>query len=162
MRREFFASYARFSLVGLSNGVVDYGALNLLMLLFPTRHPVLLASYNVVALILANANSYVWNSRWTFRGRSDRSPRELLLFSSQAALNILVAGGVIWGVSSLLFADTNLPSLVVGDAAKVTSSVVATTLSFLVLRYVVFRERPRGERMPDLPEATTPPCRSSR
>ena len=33
----FFVSYARFSVVGLTNVVVDYGTLNLLLLLFPTR-----------------------------------------------------------------------------------------------------------------------------
>jgi len=33
----FFGSYAKFSVVGLTNVVVDYGTLNLLLLLFPTR-----------------------------------------------------------------------------------------------------------------------------
>jgi putative flippase GtrA len=147
--REFLASYARFSVVGLSNGVVDYGTLNLLMLLFPTRSPTWLAFYNVLALVLANTNSYVWNSRWTFKGRSTYTPKEITLFAAQAVVNILVASGVIWAVSAILFSSTHLPSIAVGDVSKVSSSIVATTLSFLVLRYLVFPAEGQRRRHED-------------
>ncbi len=138
--RTFFGSYAKFSVVGLTNVVVDYGTLNLLLVLFPTRHPNHLAFYNLLALALANTNSYLWNTRWTFRSRVRRDLRQKAMFALQALLNIVVSSIVLWLAARLLFAYAALPGIVVGDLAKVLSSVVATTLSFLILRYLVFRD----------------------
>ncbi len=62
--------YAQFSLVGISNAPVDVGVLNLFPLIGPTRSPELLVVYNVAALGLANVNSYLWNTLWTFRDQA--------------------------------------------------------------------------------------------
>ena len=59
--------YAQFSAVGLSNMLVDVGVLNLLLFLWLTRSPEMLVLFNLAALVLANANSYLWNTVWTFR-----------------------------------------------------------------------------------------------
>jgi putative flippase GtrA len=50
--------------------LVDVGVLNFLPLLGPTRSPELLVLYNVAALVLANANSYLWNTLWTFKDQA--------------------------------------------------------------------------------------------
>src|SRR4051812_11373269 len=118
--RRLFGSYAKFSVVGLTNVVVDYGTLNLLLLLFPTREPNHLAAYNLVALVLANTNSYVWNTRWTFRSRARRdNHRQKAMFAAQAVLNVGVSSVVLWLAARFLFAYAALPSIVVGDLAKV-------------------------------------------
>jgi membrane-associated phospholipid phosphatase len=77
---ETGVKYAKFSLVGISNALVDLGVMNLLLLVHPTRSPEVLVGYNLVALALTNSNSYLWNTLWTFRhharhdqGRSARS-----------------------------------------------------------------------------------------
>jgi putative flippase GtrA len=137
---KYFVSYAKFSVVGLTNVVVDYGMLNLLLLLFPTRNHNYLAAYNLVALVLANTNSYLWNTRWTFRSRARPDHRQKAMFAAQALLNIGVSSVVLWLAARFLFAYTALPSIIVGDLAKILSSVVATTLSFLILRSLVFRD----------------------
>ena len=138
--RTFFGSYAKFSVVGVTNVVVDYGTLNLLLLLFPSRDPNHLAFYNLLALALANTNSYLWNTRWTFRSGVRHDLRQKAMFALQALLNVGVSSVVLWVAARLLFAYTVLPSIVVGDLAKVLSSVVATTLSFLILHSLVFRD----------------------
>ena len=61
-QKQTGVKYAQFSLVGASNMLVDVGVLNLFLVLVPTRSPELLVVYNVGALILANANSYLWNT----------------------------------------------------------------------------------------------------
>ena len=138
--RTFFGSYAKFSVVGLTNVVVDYGTLNLLLLLFPSRDHNHLVAYNLVALLLANTNSYLWNTRWTFRrSRARLDHKQKAMFAVQALLNVGVSSVVLWLATRLLFAYTALPSIVVGNLAKVFSSVLATTLSFLILRSLVFR-----------------------
>ena len=54
--------FSKFSVVGLSNAAIDIGVLNLFLWLEPTREVTLLVLYNGVALVLANLNSYIWNT----------------------------------------------------------------------------------------------------
>ena len=73
--------YAQFSLVGVSNALVDLGVLNLL-LLAPTRDPELLVGFNIVALVLTNANSYLWNTLWTFRHQARHDAKQVSMFGA--------------------------------------------------------------------------------
>jgi putative flippase GtrA len=88
--------YAQFSLVGISNALVDLGVLNLFLLIGPTRSPELLVLYNVVALGLANVNSYLWNTLWTFRDQARHDARQVGLFTAQGLLNVGVSNLLLW------------------------------------------------------------------
>jgi putative flippase GtrA len=133
--------FSKFSVVGLSNAVVDIGVLNLFLWLQPTRDPMLLVLFNGVALVLANTNSYVWNSLWTFRGRADHGPRQTVLFALQALVNIAVSNGLFWALIRPLLVETDIPVYLVGNTAKIISIVVASTISYFIMRYLVFSRR---------------------
>ena len=133
--------FSKFSLVGLSNAVVDIGVLNLFLWLQPTRETSLLVLYNGVALVLANVNSYIGNTRWTFRGRAEHSTRQRMLFFLQALLNIAISTGIFWALIHPLLVDTEIPAYLVGNVAKIVSVVVASVISFFILRYVVFSRK---------------------
>ena len=140
-RKQTGVKYAQFSLVGGSNALVDLGALNLLLFLWPTRSPELLVLYNIVALVLTNANSYLWNTLWTFRHQARHDAKQVGLFSAQGLLNVAVGGLLIWLVAHGLVAYTTLSPLVGGNVAKVVSMVAASTMSFVLLRFFVFRRK---------------------
>ncbi len=140
-QKQTGVKYAQFSLVGASNMLVDVGALNLCLLLWPTRSPELLVVYNVGALILANANSYLWNTLWTFRHQARHDAKQVSLFTAQGLLNAGVGSLLLWLVAHGLRTYTGLSPLLSGNVAKVTSMVVASTLSFMFLRFFVFRSR---------------------
>ena len=136
--------FSKFTLVGLANAVVDIGTLNLFLWLAPTRDPSLLALYNGVALVLANLNSYFWNTRWTFRGRAQRrDPRQRLLFTLQALFNICISNGLFFVLIRPVLIYTDIPAYLAGNVAKLISVAVASTISFFLLRYVVFSRKPR-------------------
>lgn len=135
--------FSKFSVVGGVNAAVDIGVLNLLLVLGPTRETTTIVLYNAVALVLANVNSYVWNSLWTFRGRAAFDSYQTTAFIGQALINI--------GVSSLLFyilirtvmVNTEVSAYVAGNVAKIVSILVASTISYFLMRYLVFsRKRP--------------------
>ncbi len=134
------AKYAQFSLVGGSNALVDFGALNLLLLISPTRGPEVLVVCNVMALVITNANSYLWNTLWTFRGRARHDARQVGLFTAQGILNVAVGALLIWLLAHWIAAHTDLSPLVGDNVAKVVSMVAASTMSFLFLRFFVFRK----------------------
>jgi putative flippase GtrA len=141
--------FSKFTVVGFSNAVVDIGTLNLFLWLASTRDPAVLALYNGVGLVLANLNSYFWNTRWTFRHRAKRrDARQRLLFTVQALFNIGVSNGLFYALVHPILVYTDVPAYLAGNVAKVISVAVASTLSFFVLRYLVFsRKRRFGGRL---------------
>ncbi len=140
-RKQTGVKYVQFSLVGGSNALVDLGALNLLLLLWPTRSPELLVAFNTVALVLTNGNSYLWNTLWTFRRQARHDARQVGLFGVQGLLNVAVGGLLIWLIAHGLVAYTTLSPLAGGNVAKVVSMVAASTMSFALLRFFVFRRK---------------------
>ncbi len=141
--------FSKFTVVGLSNAVVDLGILNLFLWLASTRDPSVLALYNGVALVLANVNSYFWNTRWTFRGRAKRHDRrQRVLFTLQALFNICVSSGLFFLLVRPVLVYTEVPAYLAGNVAKLVSIAVASTLSFFLMRYLVFsRTRRFGGRL---------------
>ena len=133
--------FSKFSLVGLSNAAIDIGALNLFLWLEPRREVPLLVLYNGVALVLANLNSYIWNTLWTFRGRAEHDLRQILLFALQVLVNIGISNGLFWALVHPIIAYTEVPTYLAGNVAKVISVTVASTISFFIMRYVVFSRR---------------------
>jgi putative flippase GtrA len=141
--------FSKFTVVGFMNALVDIGTLNLFLWLASTRDPSLLALYNGVALVLANLNSYLWNTRWTFRGRAKRrDTRQRVLFALQALANIAVSNGLFFVLIRPILVYTDVPAYLAGNVAKIISVVVASIISFFILRYVVFsRKRRLGGRL---------------
>src|SRR3712207_9514975 len=81
--------FSKFTIVGFINAFVDIGTLNLFLWFASTRDPSALALYNGVALVLATVNSYLWNTRWTFKGRAKRrDQRQRTLFTAQALRSV--------------------------------------------------------------------------
>lgn len=138
-RRQLIAQYLHFSLVGLSNAVVDLGILNLLMLVHPTDDSLILVVDNTIAVAAAILNSYIWNSRWTFRKAATGSPRERALFMAQGILNVVVNDLVLLGMTAVLEPREDLNYLLLSNAAKLVAMLTASTLSFILLRTIVFR-----------------------
>ena len=133
--------YAQFSLVGFSDMLVDVGVLNLLLLLGPTGSPELLVLYNVVALVLANANSYLWNTLWTFRDQARHDAKQAGMFTAQGLLNVAVGSALLRAAARGLNAYTDLSPWLSGNVVKASSTVTASTVSFLFLRLFVFRPK---------------------
>jgi putative flippase GtrA len=141
--------FSKFTVVGFFNALVDIGTLNLFLWLASTRDPAVLALYNGVALVLANVNSYVWNTRWTFRTRAKRRDlRQRILFTVQALFNLSVSNTLFFVLVHPILLYTDVPVYLAGNVAKIISVVVASTISFFVLRYLVFsRKRRFGGRL---------------
>ena len=134
--------FSKFTVVGFLNAVVDIGTLNLFLWLASTRDPSVLALYNGVALLLANANSYVWNTRWTFRSRAKRNDtRQRALFALQVLVNMAISNGLFWVMIRPVLIHTEIPAYLAGNVAKVISVLIASTIGFFFMRYVVFTRR---------------------
>lgn len=135
---RFARRFSKFSTVGLINAVVDLAVLNLLLWAYPTEEPWQFVLYNFVALVLANVNSYVLNSLWTFRGQAHPGLKQGGLFALQALVAVGVSSALFWILINFALNSTGLSPVVAGNAAKVISTSIVSTLSYFVQRYMVF------------------------
>lgn len=133
--------FSKFSIVGLLNAAIDIGVLNLFLWLEPTREVGQLVLYNGIALVLANVNSYLWNTLWTFKGRAEHDLRQIVLFGLQVLVNIGVSSVLFWALVRPVIVYTEVPTYLAGNVAKIISVTVASTISFFIMRYVVFSRR---------------------
>lgn len=129
--------FVRFCVVGTSNAVIDFGVLNAVLAVFPTRATGPLLAYNGAAVVLAATNSFVWNRRFTFRMRGPLQAGEVARFAvvalGTAGLNDLV----------LLALSSLFPALMTSGALganvlKLGAIVGALALSFFGMRCWVF------------------------
>ncbi len=133
--------FSKFTIVGAVNAAVDIGILNLLLLLEPTRDPSVIVLYNAVALVLANINSYVWNSLWTFKGRAAHDAYQTMTFIGQALINIGISSALFYVLVRPVMVNTEVSAYVAGNVAKIASISVASTISYFLMRYLVFSKK---------------------
>jgi putative flippase GtrA len=131
--------YTKFVLVGVSNAVVDLAVLNLLMVLIPDHRARVLVMENTVAVACAIVNSYVLNRRWTFVDSSDGSVVERIWFFFQALLNIGLNDWILAWCTTYLVFSRNIPVFVSSNASKAVAMFLSSSVSYVFMRFVVFR-----------------------
>lgn len=139
MGKSAWGQYGQFLTVGFLNAAVDLGVLNLLYWLFPTNDPSYLTVENSLAVALAILNSYLWNTRWTFREQADGSARQLVLFLAQSLLNIAINDIALIATAGQLHQIHIEPRWLKLNLSKGAAMAFASSSSFLIMRLVVFR-----------------------
>jgi putative flippase GtrA len=127
--------------VGLTSGALDLGSLNLLLLIWPTSNHVLLVIFNTFAYALAVLNSYIWNSRYTFKEVNSNSHGQKVAFIVQAIISLFISDGVLYVGTTLLTMTHWFPKLVVYNIAKLLSMFLSSLASFFFMKFFVFRKK---------------------
>lgn len=74
----------KFGLIGVSNTLIDFLVASALNAIFGVYYIA-----KIIGYACGIANSYFWNSRWTFREERKRDAREMILF---VAVNLVTLG----------------------------------------------------------------------
>jgi len=134
------AQLGRFGLVGVANTLVDLACTNLLFLLWRPVTPLQLTLVAVAAGAIATLQSWLLNSRWTFRDANAGRGAQLrflafalLGLATQAAVTLFVAHWCVQSGRPLSLALMNL--------AKVAAVVAAAGVTFVGYRVAVFTPR---------------------
>lgn len=132
--------FTQFVIIGMTNAVVDLGSMNLLLICFPTKLHLLLLLYNSAAYTLTMIDSYILNSRITFKKHSDRTAIQRFHYIVQVVICFLVSNAVFIGsvfVAERLFESAWLAQ----NISKLMSMVLSSLTSFYLMKYYVFHKR---------------------
>ncbi|WP_273836141.1 GtrA family protein [Guptibacillus sedimenti] len=134
-----------FSAIGVMNALVDIGALNLLMLFFPTDDRIQLIMYNTISYVLAITNSYFWNAKLTFPSKAIHDRKQVLLFLLQAVIALGISNLVFYG-ALLIFEWISLPRYIERNISKGLAMLLSSASSFFMMKHLVFpRTKPKQE-----------------
>ncbi len=144
--KKSFLQLLKFGLIGVSNTLVDFLVTSALNAIFGIYY---LAK--IIGYACGIANSYFWNSRWTFREERRRDRREILLF---IAVNLVTLGlslllqwlfRDVWGLGDwwMRFAGENwFTKLLNGERFCILFATgVALIVNFVGNKLLVFRRR---------------------
>ena len=144
----------KFVLIGASNTLVDLVVCRALQALFGTFSDAQILTYYLPKIIgygCGIVNSYIWNSRWTFREERRRDAREIALF---VAVNLVTLGlslGLMylfknvcgldaWWTNTL--GENGFTKLISGDFfCTLLSTGIALLVNFAGNKLVVFKRR---------------------
>lgn len=150
--------FLRFVTVGLLNTAVELVVYNALLAIHNPHNLAILTMYSTLGVTAAIVNSYLWNSRWAFRGR--RAPhgrnavRQRFLFIAQAVINIGINDAVTVGLTPALTGLDLIPRVAAQNLAKVIAMGTSSVSSYLMLRWFVFT--PPSDEMPEEPSPPAP------
>lgn len=137
-KKKVLAQLIQFSMVGGFNGIIDIAVLNVLLILWPTNDNNQLLLFNTIAYLFAIMNSYIWNTRFAFKGMAKKTKREKIMFLVQAAISLIISN-VVFILSYQLFDLTPISNWVIQNLSKGLSMFFSSAASFFSMKYLVFR-----------------------
>jgi len=142
--------FLKFSFVGLTGTIVDFGVMNLLRLVFNV--PLVWAQ--VVSFICAVFNNFLWNRYWTYpKSRSRKATKQLIQFFIINIIGILIRTPLVpWFndriLSLLNNLDLSLPFnyfIISQNLALALSILLITFWNYFANRYWTYNNIPNGD-----------------
>lgn len=140
-----FKQYSQFAIIGLVSGGIDLGSLNLLLYFWPTENSMMLTVFNTIAYALAVTNSYIWNTRFTFKHRASDSAGQIGGFVAQAIASLIISNLVfVLAVKGFGYADW-FPKWLNYNVSKLLSMFLSSLASFFFMKFLVFKRKKEQE-----------------
>lgn len=93
--KPFFFQLSKFGVVGISNTAIDFGILNLLIMVTGIYAGIAYSIFKIISFLGATVNSYLWNKFWSFEDHSrDDLKEEFLKFITVSGIGIVINVGV--------------------------------------------------------------------
>jgi putative flippase GtrA len=143
--------FAKYALVGLANTAVDFGILNLLMLITGAYEGKTIILLNTISFLIAVVHSYFWNKFWTFRDKNKEKINNAIQFIQFIIVSIigtLINTGIVYVISSLIKPACDLSQTAWVNIAKVIATIISLVWNFVGYKLIVFKETKEDGKQP--------------
>jgi putative flippase GtrA len=143
--------FLKFSFVGITGTIVDFGVLNLFRLVFNVP----LVWSQGISFVCAVINNFLWNRYWTYpESRSKGAPKQLMQFFLINVIGILIRTPLIPWFDELILnflttAKITLPLknyVISQNLALAVSILIVTFWNYFANRYWTYSNIPSGEK----------------
>lgn len=137
----FIYQMGKFVLVGALNTMIDFGVLNLLMLIFKIYAGAFYSVFVGISFIVASVNSYFWNKHWTFVQRkevfhSKEYLKLLIILTGGLFLHVVIASFVV----NIIGPQFGMTSELWANVGKFVAVLIAWIWNFLGAKFIVFKK----------------------
>lgn len=141
--------FIKFSAVGISNTLVDFAVYWLLTHFGMDYMLAQVFSYSAGIL-----NSYIWNSKWTFKRESNGSFATVILFILVNVISLGVSLGVLWVCKNPLGINEDIALSIFGLSidiscdiiCKIPASAFSAVVNFALTKLFVFKKGKQADK----------------
>jgi len=133
--------FSKFAVVGVLNSGVDFGILNLLMLITGLSSGGAFLAFKSVSVTLGVVNSYLWNKYWTFNTSSSADARrEFVAFMvvTLIAVAVNVAGADV--IVNVIGAPRGFSARLWANIGAISGAGLTLFTNFFGYKFFVFRK----------------------
>ncbi len=161
--KRSFIQLIKFALVGVMNTLVDFLVYTVLVLLFGVSdsNVFIIGLFTLIAYACGVFNSFLLNSRWTFRSEYRKSAREKLMFVVVNLVSWLVSYVLTYVFTTMVYQNSTLAldiaglvgytseaqlDKIVSILAKLTATPIVILVNFLGSKLFVFTGKDKKDK----------------
>lgn len=131
--------FLRFSIVGITGAIVDFGVMNLLRLVFNVP----LVWSQAISFICAVINNFLWNRYWTYPdSRTKSAPKQLVQFFIINIIGILIRTPLVPWLDKMILSLLTKKTMILPLENFVISQNLALAISiFIIIFWNFFANR---------------------
>jgi putative flippase GtrA len=133
--------FSKFAVVGVLNSGVDFGILNLLMLITGVSSGRGFLAFKSISVTLGVLNSYLWNKYWTFNtSNSADARREFMAFMvvTLIAVGVNVAGADV--IVNVIGAPVGVSAKLWANVGAISGAGLTLFTNFFGYKFFVFKK----------------------
>ncbi|MFA5392154.1 MAG: GtrA family protein [Candidatus Paceibacterota bacterium] len=139
--KEFFnIQFMRFILVGFLNTAVDFGILNILMVIFRVYAGWSFSLFKAISFVFAATNSYFLNKFWTFQKQDKAKIREFSRFLVISIIAFLTNVSLSSFLVNKIGPQFNLSPILWANLSTLITVGITILINFFGYKYLVFKK----------------------